>query len=52
MRAILQIMKAPIQPLPKRLSGGALKAAIVRSVASSTAIETGQRVEKLERLLR
>jgi hypothetical protein len=45
-------MKAPSQPAPKRPSGERLKAAIVRSVASSTAIETGQRIDQLERMLR
>lgn len=36
----------------KRPSGQRLKTAIVRSVASSTAIETGQRIDTLERALR
>lgn len=45
-------VKTPGQPTPKRPSGERLKAAIVRSVASSTAIETGQRIEKIERMLR
>lgn len=48
----MPVMKAPRQPAPQRPSGQTLKAAIFRSVASSTAIETGQRVDKLERLLR
>jgi hypothetical protein len=51
-RTIMPVMKAPSQPAPKRPSGKTLKAAIVRSIASSTAIETGQRVDNLERLLR
>jgi hypothetical protein len=45
-------MKTPVRPAPRRPSGKPLKAAIVRAVASSTAIETGQRVDTLERLLR
>lgn len=45
-------MKIPGQSAPKRPSGERLKAAIVRSVASSTAIETGQRIDRLERMLR
>ncbi|MCD9032438.1 hypothetical protein LDO32_11945 [Luteimonas sp. Y-2-2-4F] len=45
-------MKAPSRPAAKRPSGQRLKAAIVRSVASSTAIETGQRIDTLERTLR
>lgn len=45
-------MKMPRQSAPKRPSGERLKAAIVRSVASSTAIETGQRIDSIERMLR
>lgn len=45
-------MKTPGQPAPKRPSGKRLKVAIVRAVASSTAIETGQRIDKIERMLR
>jgi|JRYL01.1.fsa_nt_gb hypothetical protein len=45
-------MNAPRQPAPKRPSSKQLKAAIVRSVASSTAIETGQRIDQLEHMLR
>lgn len=48
----MDAMKTPSQPAPKRPSGERLKAAIVRSVASSTAIETGQRIDQLERMLR
>ena len=45
-------MKTSPQPANKRPSRERLKAAIVRSVASSTAIETGQRIDQLERMLR
>lgn len=50
-------VKAPRRPAAehltgKRPSGKPLKAAIVRAVASSTAIETGQRIDQLERMLR
>lgn len=45
-------MKAPGHSATKRPSGKPLKAAIVRAVASSTAIETGQRIDVLERQLR
>ena len=48
----MTVVKTPRQPARKRPSGERLKAAIVRSVASSTAIETGQRIEKIERMLR
>lgn len=46
------VMKTPSRPANKRPSGEPLKAAIVRSVASSTAIETGQRIDRLEHTLR
>lgn len=45
-------MKTPGRPATQRPSGKPLKAAIVRAVASSTAIETGQRIDALERQLR
>lgn len=45
-------MKAPRRPAAKRLSGKPLKAAIVRAVASSTAIETRQPIDRIERALR
>lgn len=48
----MDAMKTSRQPAPTRPSGERLKAAIVRSVASSTAIETGQRIDSLERMLR
>lgn len=48
----MKAMKTPRQSAPKRPSGERLKAAIVRSVASSTAIETGQRIDRLEHMLR
>lgn len=48
----MDAMKTSRQPAPKRPSGERLKAAIVRSVASSTAIETGQRIDRLEHMLR
>lgn len=48
----MSAMKAPSHPATKRPSGQRLKAAIVRSVASSTAIETGQRIDRLEHVLR
>lgn len=51
-RSIMVGMNPPRQPAAKRPSGAQLKAAIVRSVASSTAIETGQRIDRLERMLR
>jgi hypothetical protein len=49
---MLETMKTPPRPAPKRPSGKRLRAAIVRAVASSTAIETGQRIDQLERALR
>ncbi|WP_169735577.1 hypothetical protein [Luteimonas huabeiensis] len=45
-------MKTPSRPVGERPSGQRLKDAIVRSVASSTAIETGQPIDGLERKLR
>ena len=45
-------MKVPGRPDAKRPTGKPLKEAIVRAVASSTAVETGQRIDKLERMLR
>lgn len=49
---MMVVMKTPRQPASKRPSDERLKAAIVRSVASSTAIETGQRIDSIERMLR
>lgn len=48
----MDAMKAPRSPAAKRPSGKSLKAAIVRAVASSTAIETRQPIDRIERTLR
>lgn len=45
-------MKKPQRSPTERPTGEALRAAILRSVASSTAIETGRTVAEIERMLR
>ena len=45
-------MKKPPPPAPTRATGEALRAAILRSVASSTALETGRPIAEIERMLR
>jgi hypothetical protein len=44
-------MNAPRRPAPKRKPDKPSRAAMARAVASSTAIETGQPIDRIERLL-
>lgn len=48
----IQVMKSPRKPATERAAKQPTKAAIRRAVASSTAIETGQRISRLESKLR
>jgi len=50
--AIIQTMKSTRKPSTSALAKAPAKAAIRRAVASSTAIETGQSIARIERSLR
>jgi len=50
--AIIHVMKSTRKPPASTLAKAPAKAAIRRAVASSTAIETGQTISRIERSLR